>query len=215
MKKFIALLFAAIFILSPFMANSYKVDEKAIIKFYYFNEYGIFAEEQRISLEKAEKVEKAFLLLRNGLLHCNWHLTIIALTYLRGLGLFLYLLDEIEDIVDEFFTPATKASLFAHIFSYGHGCLYIPFYNVPIGHALFFGMILRPIYWKFNSLSYTLVRKCHLIPPRIDIWDAIGRQEGFMLGFYGIYIEINRPCLPDTYIMLGRCGLLIQNDLLL
>jgi hypothetical protein len=137
---------------------------------------------------------------------------------INGLKIFQYLLDRLEDIIDGYLTPWTRISIGSHIFSYGHGKAFIPLdIDLPMGitHQTFVGLLLRPVWWDYNLFSYTMVRKGKVFPPRIDFMDTIGRQQGFMVGFVGLYLRILRPALPDTHLFIGRTLLLVNKDLFL
>ena len=135
---------------------------------------------------------------------------------LEWLKIFRYLLDRIEDMVDAYITPWTKATCLAHVLSYGHGTAHVPLhYALPFGvtRETFLGLMLRPVWWKYNSLSMTVVRKGNLVPPRIDWWDMWGRQQGIMVGFLGLHIGVLRPALPDTHLFVGRTLFMVNKDL--
>jgi hypothetical protein len=139
---------------------------------------------------------------------------------LHDLKIFAFLIDWIEGLIDLYITPRTKMSIFPHIFSYGHGRVLIPYYQpLPVGitglkHETIIGLLLRPIWWHYNTVSYTMVRKEHIFPPRIDFWDMTGRQKGFMIGFMGLYVAFYRPYLPDTHFFVGRTMFLLGEDLI-
>lgn len=135
---------------------------------------------------------------------------------LEWLKIFAYLLDRIEDMVDAYITPWTKATCLAHVLSYGHGTAHVPLHHErPFGvtRETFLGLMLRPVWWQYNSLSMTVVRKGHLLPPRIDWWDMWGRQQGIMIGFLGLHISVIRPVLPDTHLFVGRTLFMVNKDL--
>lgn len=135
---------------------------------------------------------------------------------LNWLKIFAYLLDRIEDMVDAYITPWTKATCLAHVLSYGHGVAHVPLHHMrPFGVTgeTFLGLMLRPVWWQYNILSMTVVRKGHLFPPRIDWWDMWGRQQGIMAGFLGLHMSINRPVMPDTHLFLGRTLFMVNKDL--
>lgn len=135
---------------------------------------------------------------------------------LEWLKVFAYLLDRIEDMVDAYITPWTKVSCLAHVLSYGHGTAHVPLHRErPFGmtRETFLGLMLRPVWWQYNSLSMTVVRKGNLLPPRIDWWDMWGRQHGVMLGFLGLHFSVTRPVLPDTHLFVGRTLFMMNKDL--
>lgn len=206
-------------------------DEHTIIRYSIFNGNGITEGEEVISSKDGEKIEEALneingelrmlpLLQDEEQIKEAMNKMISAAFCLHDWKIFAFLLDWIEDIIDFYITPWTKPSVLPHIFSYGHGRVYIPFYRpMPAGmmgikYESILGLLLRPIWWHYNMLSYTLVRKGHVFPPRIDFWDMIGRQRGFMIGFFGVYIAIYRPFMPDTHFFIGRTMFLLGEDLL-
>ena len=135
---------------------------------------------------------------------------------LDWLKVFAYLLDRFEDMVDAYITPWTKASCLAHVVSYGHGTAHVPLHRErPFGvtRETFLGLMLRPVWWRYNSLSMTVVRKGNLLPPRIDWWDMWGRQQGVMVGFLGLHVSIVRPAMPDTHLFVGRTLFMVNKDL--
>jgi len=135
---------------------------------------------------------------------------------LEWLKIFAYLVDRIEDMVDAYITPWTKATCLAHVLSYGHGRAHVPLHHsLPFGvtRETFVGLLLRPVWWQYNSLSMTVVRKGHLLPPRIDWWDMWGRQQGIMAGFLGLHMSVDRPVLPDTHLFVGRTLFMVNKDL--
>ena len=139
------------------------------------------------------------------------------ITTLSWLDIFKYLLDRLEDLIDSYLTPWTTVSVGSHIFSFGHGKAFIPLgYTLPMGitRQTYFGMLLRPVWWDYNRFSYTIVRNDYLFPPRLDFMDIIGQQQGFMVGFFGLHLNILRPGLPDTHLFLGRALLVVNKDLM-
>ncbi len=135
---------------------------------------------------------------------------------LEWLKVFAYLLDRIEDMIDAYITPWTKASCLAHVLSYGHGAAHVPLHRErPFGvtREAFLGLMLRPVWWQYNSLSMTVVRKGNLLPPRIDWWDMWGRQQGVMIGFLGLHFSVIRPVVPDTHLFVGRTLFMVNKDL--
>jgi len=139
------------------------------------------------------------------------------ITALSWLDIFKYLLDRLEDLIDSYLTPWTTVSVGSHIFSFGHGKAFIPLgYTLPMGitHQTYFGMLLRPVWWDYNRFSYTIVRNEHLFPPRLDFMDTIGQQQGFMVGFFGLHLNILRPGLPDAHLFIGRALVVVNKDLM-
>ncbi|MDD3493935.1 MAG: hypothetical protein PHZ19_10615 [Candidatus Thermoplasmatota archaeon] len=137
---------------------------------------------------------------------------------LSWLKIFVYLVDLLEDVIDSYITPWTTVTVGAHIFSLGHGRAFIPLdCHLPLGvtRQTFVGLLLRPVWWDYNMLSYTLVRRGSVFPPRIDFWDTLGRQQGFMVGFFGLHLSVLRPLAPDTHLFMGRTLFLVNKDLLL
>jgi hypothetical protein len=215
-------------VLMPVGASASDSNEKVEIRYTIFREDGAFEGVDSVSPSQADAVIKAIARINNDFRLLKAALTpedvenakailTTDIACMSWLKIFAYLLDRIEDIIDAYITPWTKISVFSHIFSYGHGVACIPFQkSLPFGitRQTYVGMLLRPIWWKYNSFSYTLVRNEHLIPPRIDFWDMIGRQSGFMIGFIGIHISIIRPLMPDTHIFIGRTLILVNKDLI-
>ncbi len=206
-------------------------DDLVVFRYAIFNGKEITEGKEIISENKEKKIENALNKINSELrlLPFLWsreriegalNKMIKAACCLHDLKIFAFLLDWIEDLVDVYITPRTEPFIFPHIFSYGHGRVLIPFYQpLPAGmmglkHETILGLLLHPIWWHYNTLSYTMVRKEHVFPPRIDFWDMCGRQKGFMIGFIGLYIAFYRPLLPDTHFFIGRTMFLLGEDLL-
>ncbi|KAA0002467.1 MAG: hypothetical protein FE048_03710 [Thermoplasmata archaeon] len=232
-SKFILVLCAISLFVSPiFSSFAHAEDEPVVLRYVIFDGNGIVEERKIISENEGERIEKALNEINRELrmlpllqdveqIKEAMDRMIKAACCLHDLKIFAFLLDWIEDIIDAYITPRTKPALFPHIFSYGHGRVLIPFYRpLPAGimgikYEAILGLLLRPIWWHYNMLSFTMVRNGHLFPPRIDFWDMLGRQKGFMIGFFGLYVAFYRPFMPDTHFFVGRTMFLLGEDLLL
>ncbi|MEA2054089.1 MAG: hypothetical protein U9O96_03075 [Candidatus Thermoplasmatota archaeon] len=229
--KLSLVLFAVIILVLSAVLTPLKVnanDEESKIRYVIFTENGILEGTDIIPSEKAgaviraiEKINGDFRLLKASSTPEDVErakaMILSDIASLSWLKIFAYILDRIEDIIDAYLTPWTKVSVFPHIFIYGHGRVCIPLErSLPLGitRQTFIGLLLRPIWWDYNCLSFTVVRKGHLVPPRIDFWDMWGNQRGFMIGFLGIHISIIRPLIPDTHVFIGRTLMLVNKDLL-
>ncbi len=229
-KLFLVLFAVAILsvpaVFTPFRASA--SDEKAEIRYTIFTEDGTFEGKDVVSPDKAdmviktiEKINYDFRALKSSLtpeeVENAKALLVGDIASLSWLKIFAYMLDKIEDVIDAYLTPWATVSVFSHIFSYGHGKACVPLQsNLPLGitRQTYVGLLLRPIWWNYNIFSYTIVRSGHLMPPRIDFWDTLGRQSGFMIGFMGIHMSVIRPLVPDTHIFIGRTLLLVNKDLM-
>jgi hypothetical protein len=203
-------------------------DKKAEIRYVILGEDGAFEGVDVIPSDKADMVVKTMEKINNDFRLLKASLTtedverakamiITDIASLSWLKIFAYILDRIEDIIDSYLTPWTKVSVFSHIFSYGHGKVCIPLQrSLPLGitRQTYVGLLLRPIWWNYNCLSFTVVRKGHIVPPRIDFWDMWGNQKGFMIGFLGIHMSIIRPLVPDTHVFIGRALFIVNKDLM-
>ncbi|MFO8133064.1 MAG: hypothetical protein R6U10_03920 [Thermoplasmatota archaeon] len=188
---------------------------------------GVVTETQRIPADRAdlllrtvERIRQHFHVLRAADTTAEREAAEQALygevATLDWLKVFVYLLDRIEDMVDAYITPWTKVSCLAHVLSYGHGTAHVPLHRErPFGvtRETFLGLMLRPVWWRYNSLSMTVVRKGSLLPPRIDWWDMWGRQQGIMVGFLGLHMSVIRPVMPDTHLFVGRTLFMVNKDL--
>lgn len=221
-------------LISPTIFSSIKAnaeDESVTARFVLYHGNESIAGKEVISEKEMVEIEEALneiniklrllpLLQSVEEIECSVYQLVKAACCLHDLKIFAFLIDWIEGLIDLYITPRTKTCIFPHIFSYGHGRVFIPYYKpLPAGitglkHETIIGLLLRPIWWHYNTVSYTIVRKEHIFPPRIDFWDMCGRQKGFMIGFMGLYVAFYRPFLPDTHVFIGRTMFLLGEDLI-
>lgn len=214
-------------LLEPVIAE--EQEEQTEIRYVIFGETGWQEGRERLSPSQADTLVRVMERVHQGMQALRTastadeamaiRTTILSeVASLSWLKIFTYLVDRLEDAIDAYLTPWTTITVGAHIFSMGHGRVFIPLdchLPLAITRQTFVGLLLRPVWWEYTMLSYTLVRRGHVFPPRIDFWDMWGRQQGFMVGFFGLHLSIIRPLAPDTHLFMGRTLFLVNKDLLL
>ena len=102
-----------------------------------------------------------------------------------------------------------------YLISYGKGKVYIPFSK----ERSFLRLMLRPIFFNYYEGGFTAVKfGANYFWKGKGIGDygvMLGRQCGFMLGFYGLHIKIAWKLRADTHLFIGGSILIVGKDRLL
>ena len=99
------------------------------------------------------------------------------------------------------------------LFTYGEGDIYIPDTDRGEQVNAFWGVMLRPIIYNYDSPGITWVWHAGILSPAKSFWGKLGRQRGVVIGFHGLCIKLSHPLSPDTHLMLGKSLLIFHQDL--
>jgi hypothetical protein len=122
----------------------------------------------------------------------------------RVIGL-LELLDIVPGQMDKDFN--------VHVFSYGHGDIYVSTFDETHRMNGFLGVMIKPIIFNYGPRGITWAWRGKLIPPAKSFWGKLGRQHGILIGFRGLNIRLNHDLAPDTHLLLGKTLIILHKDL--
>jgi len=101
------------------------------------------------------------------------------------------------------------------VFSYGQGTVYVPTFDKSNQMNGFFGMMFKPIIYNYGFQGITMVWQKKLIPPAKSFWKKLGRQQGIVIGFRGLDIQLQHDSITDTHLMLGKTLVILHQDFFL
>jgi len=98
------------------------------------------------------------------------------------------------------------------VFSYGQGSIYVPTFDKSNRMDGFFGMMIKPIIYNYGFRGITLVWQKKFLPPSRTYWGKLGRQQGIVIGFRGLNIQLHHDSITDTHLMLGKTLVILHQD---
>jgi|GEM_PF-6479050 len=100
------------------------------------------------------------------------------------------------------------------VFSYGQGDIYVPTFDETNRMNGFLGMMIKPIIYKYGLRGVTLVWQKKFLPPAKSFWGKLGRQQGIVIGFRGLNIQLHHDSITDTHLMVGKTLVILHQDFL-